>query len=261
VTALAGVGPDPGGGQDAGCIQFELRGVEYSRGSKRPVARYSMGVLQSTILMGDAETTHVVLAARARAPDAPVSAVDALRDPMRRLQARDQAALGELYDLTCARLFGLAQAILRNRQDAEEVVCDCYTQAWTDAARYDPERASVMGWLTMLCRSRALDRLRQRRHEHLAVEVEAAESVQDPGPPPEDLLSMVEDGSRVHAALARLPEERRELVALAFLRGLSHQEIADLKQLPLGTVKSHVRRSLLQLREALDDPTLAQATP
>ena len=177
---------------------------------------------------------------------------DALAALMQRVQQREAAALEALYDATCTRLLALAGAILRSREDAEEVVCDCYTQAWNDAARYDANRATVLGWLTMLCRSRALDRLRQRRHQHLSVGLDAADSIADPGPQPDDLLSLLEEGSRVRKALAALPEDRRELVALAFLRGLSHQQIAELKGLPLGTVKSHVRRSLLQLREALD---------
>lgn len=182
---------------------------------------------------------------------------DGLRALMTRMQARDQAALEALYDATCGRLYALACAILRSPEDAEEVVCDCYNQAWNEAARYDATRATVMGWLTMLCRSRALDRLRQRRHQPAGVELEAAAMIADTGPLPEELLVLVEEGSRVHAALAALPEDRRELVALAFLRGLSHQEIAELKGLPLGTVKSHVRRSLLQLREALDADSAA----
>lgn len=185
--------------------------------------------------------------------DARGPAVDGLAALMLRVQQREPAALEALYDATCARLFSLATTILRSREDAEEVVCDCYTQAWNDAGRYDAARATVLGWLTMICRSRALDRLRQRRHQHLSVGLDAADSVADSGPQPEDLLSLLEEGSRVRAALAALPEDRRELVAMAFLRGLSHQQIAELKGLPLGTVKSHVRRSLLQLREALDD--------
>lgn len=183
-------------------------------------------------------------------PDPPPA--DSLLALMQRILQRDSTALEALYDATSGHLYALANGILRNREDAEEVLCDCYAQAWQDATRYDAARASVLGWLTMLCRSRALDRLRRRRHQRLAVELDAAEEVADPDPLPEDLLALVEEGGRVHAALAALPDDRRELVALAFLRGLSHQEIAELKGLPLGTVKSHVRRSLLQLREALD---------
>jgi RNA polymerase sigma-70 factor, ECF subfamily len=187
-------------------------------------------------------------------PRSSPSEPDALLNLLAGIRARDAAALEALYDATCSRLYSLASAILRSREDAEEVVCDCFTQAWNEAARYDATRASVLGWLMMLCRSRALDRLRQRRHHQASAGIEAAEAVPDPGPGPDELLSMVEQGSRVHAALAALPEDRRELIALAFLGGLSHQEIADLKRLPLGTVKSHIRRSLTQLRDALDVP-------
>ena len=208
-------------------------------------------------------TLDAIIPAPAETPLYPSPpAADAMRTLMTRIQARDVMALEALYDATCSRLLALAGAILRSREDAEEVVCDCYTQAWNDAARYDATRASVLGWLTMICRSRALDRLRQRRHHQQSVGMDAAEALADPGPGPEELLNIVEEGSQVHAALAALPEDRRELISLAFLHGLSHQEIADLKQLPLGTVKSHVRRSLKQLREALDvSPTTQMDHP
>jgi RNA polymerase sigma-70 factor, ECF subfamily len=170
-----------------------------------------------------------------------------------RIAARDQSALEQLYDSTGSRLYALATAILRVRQDAEEVVCDTYGQAWAEADRYDPARASVMGWLMMICRSRALDLLRRRRSAALAVDVEAAAGIEDPNPGPAALLALVEQGSRVHAALARLQPERRELITMAFLQGLSHAEIAARTGLPLGTVKSQVRRGLLQMREELED--------
>jgi RNA polymerase sigma-70 factor (ECF subfamily) len=80
-----------------------------------------------------------------------------------RVGRQDEAALGELYDATVAKLFGLARAILRNPADAEEVVCDTYTQVWQTARLYDASRGSIMGWLVTICRSRALDLLRQRR--------------------------------------------------------------------------------------------------
>jgi RNA polymerase sigma-70 factor (ECF subfamily) len=180
-----------------------------------------------------------------------IQADDPLPELMRRLQARDQAALGAIYDATSTRLYALAHAILRDAQDAEEAVCDCYSQCWDEASRYDPKRSSVMGWLTMMCRSRALDRLRRRRRERLHVEIEAAADVEDQARPPVELLSLLEEGSAVRAALALLPENRRELIGLAFLRGMSHDDIARMKRMPLGTVKSHLRRGLLQLREAL----------
>jgi RNA polymerase sigma factor (sigma-70 family) len=157
-----------------------------------------------------------------------------------------------LYDATVSKLYGLASVILRRGEDAEDVVCATYAHAWANAARYDRRRSSVLGWLLMLCRSRALDVLRQRRAQNALLENVANEPVQDLSPEPDELLGLVQHESRVRAALAALSPERRELIALAFLRDLTHAEIAERTGLPLGTVKSHLRRALLQLREQLE---------
>jgi RNA polymerase sigma-70 factor (ECF subfamily) len=104
----------------------------------------------------------------------------------------------------------------------------------------------------MLCRSRALDRLRQRRAGPATIDFETvAELEGDERGQPEDLLSLFQQRSRVHAALEQLTPQRRLLVSLAFLQGLSHQEIAQMTGIPLGTVKSNARRALAQLRAAL----------
>jgi RNA polymerase sigma-70 factor, ECF subfamily len=163
-----------------------------------------------------------------------------------------ESALEALYDATVGKLYALASAIVRRGEDAEEVVCATYAHAWANATRYDNRRATVLGWLLMLCRSRALDVLRQRRaHGELQQRV-AREELYERDDRPEDLLNLLQQGTRIHAALAKLGTERRELVALAFLRDLSHAEISQHTGLPLGTVKSHLRRALLQLREHLE---------
>ena len=176
--------------------------------------------------------------------------LDALVD---RMCGGEERALEELYDATVGKLYALASAILRSAADAEEIVCETYAYAWANAARFDASRASALGWLLMLCRSRALDRLRQRRATANRLDVVALEETADASAEqPFDILSLMQQRSSVYAALSQLTPERRHLVSLAFLRGLSHQEIADATQLPLGTVKSHLRRSLVQLREALE---------
>ena len=176
--------------------------------------------------------------------------LDALVERMRGGQER---ALEELYDATVGKLYALASAILRSAVDTEEIVCETYAYAWANAARFDASRASALGWLLMLCRSRALDRLRQRRATANRLDVVALEETADASAAqPFDILSLMQQRSSVYAALSQLTPERRHLVSLAFLRGLTHQEIADATQLPLGTVKSHLRRSLVQLREALE---------
>lgn len=170
---------------------------------------------------------------------------------MSAIVARRDTALCQLYDLTASKLYGLARAMLANPADAEEVVCDVYVQVWQTAATFDATRGSVLGWLLMICRSRALDLLRQRRtRAERSVEELPEEEAGDPGP--EDMLERFQEGTAVHGALARLSPLRRELVGLAFFKGLSHQEIAAATKLPIGTVKSHLRRSLRSLREVLD---------
>src|SRR5690349_3658644 len=164
----------------------------------------------------------------------------------------DRQALETLYEATVGKLYALASAILRQAEDSEEVVCETYAQAWETADRFDPARASVMGWLLMICRSRALDLLRKRRTRGENLDLAGFERVDEEVRPPDELLSLMQQNSRVHAALGSLTPERRQLVSLAFLRDLTHQEIAEATGMPLGTVKSHLRRALAQLREQLE---------
>ena len=181
------------------------------------------------------------------------SAADELALLIAAMRDGKERALEELYDATVGKLYAVASVILRNAEDAEEVVCSTYSYAWANAARFNAARANALGWLLMLCRSRALDRLRQRRAggEKIALE-EIAEIEASDAPQPEDVLSLLQQRSRIRAALARLSPERRRLVSLAFLRGMSHREIAEATDTALGTVKSHVRRALQELREQLE---------
>jgi RNA polymerase sigma-70 factor (ECF subfamily) len=177
---------------------------------------------------------------------------DALDAVMLRLRSHDPDALAELYDSTVARILALARAMLRNQADAEELVCDVYERAWLRADTFDATRGTVLAWLLTNCRSQALDRLRKRRallrkHEAFSREPEEA-SVAGP----EDLLGRFQSGHAVHAALASLTPLRQKMLELAFFRGLSHREIAEELDMPLGTVKSHLRRALLELRERLE---------
>jgi RNA polymerase sigma-70 factor (ECF subfamily) len=181
---------------------------------------------------------------------------DSVADPLtiliEEMRHGNEQALESLYDATVGKLYALAAAILRQAQDAEDVVCATYAHAWETAAQFDPARASALGWLMMLCRSRALDQLRKRKTQSALLADVLMNETDSNAAPPEDLLALVQENSRVHAALAELSEERRRLVSLSFLRGLTHAEIAELTGMPLGSVKSHVRRALTQLREHLE---------
>jgi RNA polymerase sigma-70 factor (ECF subfamily) len=168
------------------------------------------------------------------------------------MEGGSERALEDLYDATVGKLYTVAAAILRSVEDAEEVVCMTYAYAWANAASFDSTRGNVLSWLLMLCRSRALDRLRQRRSDLIAADVTELDNMRSEESQPEDILSLLQQHGHVRAALLKLTPERRRLVSLAFLQGLSHQQIAQETGMALGTVKSHLRRALTQLRAQLE---------
>jgi RNA polymerase sigma-70 factor (ECF subfamily) len=180
------------------------------------------------------------------------AAVCNLATLVERMRLGQERALEELYDATVGKLYALASAILRSAEDTEEIVCETYAYAWANAARFDASRANALGWLLMLCRSRALDRWRQRRADTNVLDAGVLGETSGSADQPDDLLSLMQQHTRVHAALAQLTPQRRHLVSLSFLHGMTHQEIADAMRLPLGSVKSHVRRALSQLRATLE---------
>jgi RNA polymerase sigma-70 factor (ECF subfamily) len=186
------------------------------------------------------------------------AAADAQQTDLAALVARmaggDEAALGAFYDATMPRVYGLAVRICGNAATAEEVAADTYHQCWTGAARYDAARSKVLTWLLMICRSRAIDAVRARDPAlaHEAPETLVADDDERPRErDPQDLLDHMQSGTAVHAALAKLSPVQRQMIGLAFFRGLSHQEIAAHSRLPLGTVKAHIRRALELMRQAL----------
>lgn len=176
---------------------------------------------------------------------------------MVRIADRDERALADFYDATLSRVYGLVLRIVRRPAWAEEVVEDTFFQVWRQAPRFDPERGRAMTWLLGMARSRAIDALRREarfRHEPLADDGDdAAEAIDTDAPPADDLLAAAEGHAALHRALMTLNAQPRQLVALAFFRGLSHEEIASQTALPLGTVKSQIRRAMLALRKALGD--------
>ena len=127
----------------------------------------------------------------ALAEDVPTPVIDDLLVLVEAMREGKESALEALYDATVSKLYGLASVILRRGEDAEDVVCAPYAHAWANAARYDRRRSSVLGWLLMLCRSRALDVLRQRRAQNALLENVANEPVQDLSPEPDELLGLV----------------------------------------------------------------------
>ncbi len=178
-----------------------------------------------------------------------------------RIVRHEEQALGELYEAMAGRVYGLALRITRHVQVAEEVTEDVFWQVWRQAPRFDATRGSVLSWILTIARSRALDTLRRGERAE-ALDEEALASLPGEGDP-HDLLDAVQRNDRLHRALSGLDPLPRQLLALSFFRGLTHEEIARHMSLPLGTVKSHIRRALLRLREMLgaDDPRTPMVTP
>lgn len=165
---------------------------------------------------------------------------------------QDERALAALYDATFAHVFGLVRRIVRDTAIAEDVVEDTYFQVWRQAVRFDPARGKPLTWLLAMARSRAIDALRREaRFQHDALDDEATHEIASEAPPVDELLDLARHRSDLHQALMLLGTQPRQLVSMAFLRGLSHEEIAAQTQLPLGTVKSQIRRALLSLRQIL----------
>lgn len=180
----------------------------------------------------------------------------ALAALLERIRAREVRALDQLYSDTVDRLYALATKVAGDTRDAEEVVADVYQYAWEHAREFDPARGSVLAWLSMLTWSRASDRRRRRKPE-LALDVVHPETTSpayrecEGNLEPLDLDAFV-DGHRVRQALARLRTDQRRLILMAFFEGASHGDIATRTGMPLGTVKSHIRRGMESLRAELE---------
>lgn len=160
---------------------------------------------------------------------------------MHRIAQGEEAALRELYEGYSARLMGLLTALLRDRQRAEDVLQQVFLQAWRTARTYDPRRGTPVAWLTQIARSRALDALRRLRPEAPTPSVDAATAESDE-------LASLPERIDVQSALSRLPPAERRLIELSYLGGYSHAELAAALGLPLGTVKSTLRRGIERLR-------------
>jgi RNA polymerase sigma-70 factor (ECF subfamily) len=173
-----------------------------------------------------------------------------------RIGERDERALAALYDATLPRVYGLVLRIVRRPGLAEEVVEDAYFQVWRQALRFDPARGRALTWLLNMARTRAIDAVRsEARHRHESLDAACMPELADELPWAAELLEAARGHRALEHALLRLGAQPRQLVALAFLRGLSHEEIASHTALPLGTVKSQIRRGLITLRQLLTDGT------
>ena len=179
----------------------------------------------------------------------------AAREWIARMACGDETGMGLLYDGTLGHVYGLALRVTRDEDAAEDVVAETYLQVWQQAGRYDGERGTPLAWLLNMTRSRALDYLRRRGTVMMVDDTYSGAALEEL-PSDDDPLSLVmalQRDASLRAAIATLSPVAQRLLGLAFFRDLSHGEIAELTGLPLGTVKSHLRRAQDSLRQLFRD--------
>ncbi|HEX4966481.1 MAG TPA: sigma-70 family RNA polymerase sigma factor [Thermoanaerobaculia bacterium] len=170
---------------------------------------------------------------------------------MSRVAAQDGGAFTRLFELHAPVTLGLLSRILTRRMEAEEVLQEVFLQIWTQADRYDASRSTPRGWILMLARSRALDRIRRRDASRRREELVGEEQGDAVPPVGTERIERVERQRQVAGALGALSPDQRRCIELAFFEGLTHTQIAERLAAPLGTVKSRILLGMNKLRQTL----------
>lgn len=170
-----------------------------------------------------------------------------------RVAAGDRAALRLVYGDTSAKLFGVCLRILNDKSEAEDVLQDVFVTVWRKAASFDPARASPITWLVAIARNRAIDRLRASAMTRRTEPIEAADAVGDPAPAAVERIELAQQHQRLAHCLEELEARQSAAIRAAFLDGATYEELAQRMSVPLGTMKSWIRRGLLKLRTCLEE--------
>jgi RNA polymerase sigma factor (sigma-70 family) len=187
-----------------------------------------------------------------RPPLATAEAREALRAAMARVARGDESALEQVYKATRVKLYGICLRILKDRKEAEDALQDVFVNLWQRADRYDPERASPISWLATFARNRAIDRMRTGKVRAGAVPVEDAAPLPDTDPLPDEIMIDTERAARVHTCLDTLDDTARANIRAAFYDGMTYGQLAESADVPLGTMKSWIRRGMMKLRACLE---------
>ncbi len=182
----------------------------------------------------------------AQAPVPDVARDAQLAAALARCATGDRSALQVIYDLEAARMIGVARRILIRRDLAEDAVHDAFVRVWRNAGSFDPQRGSARNWLYAIVRNRALSIHRSETRYDLSDDVETKPEIETG-----QTVTRLPETSALRRCLETIERPRRDLVVLAYAHGMSHGEMAAQMKLPLGTVKSWVRRSLLSLQECM----------
>ncbi|TPI66928.1 sigma-70 family RNA polymerase sigma factor [Mesorhizobium sp. B3-1-3] len=167
-----------------------------------------------------------------------------------RTSMKDRAAFDLLYKQTSAKLFGVCLRVLRDRGDAEEALQEVFVKIWTKADRFAVSDLSPISWLVAVARNHAIDRIRARRSP--SANIDTAFEVADPTPGPEAMAVAAGEAERIYHCLDELEQDRAAAVRGAYLSGESYAELAERFKVPLNTMRTWLRRSLLKLRECLE---------
>ncbi|UJW84751.1 sigma-70 family RNA polymerase sigma factor [Devosia sp. SL43] len=172
-----------------------------------------------------------------------------IADLIARCALRDRAAFRSLYERTSAKLFGVVLRILKDRSEAEEAIQEVYVKVWQRADRYVAGSTSPISWLVAVARNHSLDILRARRPQ--ADDIDVALEVPDSGPSPERAAEDSDERGRIEHCLGTLEPDRADAVRGAYLDGYSYEELASRYAVPLNTMRTWLRRSLLKLKDCL----------
>ncbi|HEY8596273.1 MAG TPA: sigma-70 family RNA polymerase sigma factor [Devosiaceae bacterium] len=174
---------------------------------------------------------------------------EGISDLIARTALGDRVAFRQLYERTSAKLFGVCLRILKERQDAEEALQDVYIKIWQRSGHYLEGQASPISWLVAIARNHSLDRLRARRPA--ALDIESALDLAATDPDPEQSAENGEQRQKIDECLDRLAPDRADAVRSAYLDGWSYAELAERHGVPLNTMRTWLRRSLIRLRDCL----------
>lgn len=167
-----------------------------------------------------------------------------------RVAMKDRAAFDLLYQRTSAKLFGICLRVLADRSEAEEALQEVFVKIWTKADRFAVSDLSPISWLVAVARNHSIDRIRQRRRP--AVDLDEALDVADPAPGPEALAVAGGERDRIFSCLEELEQDKAAAVRGAYIAGESYADLAERYKVPLNTMRTWLRRSLLKLRECLE---------
>jgi RNA polymerase sigma factor (sigma-70 family) len=169
-----------------------------------------------------------------------------------RILEGDNAALQTVYRLTSAKLFGVCLRILGERSEAEDNLQEVYVTVWRKAVDFDPARASPMTWLIAITRNRAIDRLRATRQSRHMDPIDAANEIADATPGADSAMESMQINAKLHGCLDGLAAHERAALRGAYFDGNTYEDLAARMSVPLGTMKSWIRRAMIKLKACLE---------